>query len=134
MEILAERAQSKGIELAAWIHEETPRQVRGDPGRLRQILINLVGNAIKFTERGEVVVDVAPQSETESDAIIRFTIRDTGIGIPSKAIPLLFHAFTQADGSTSRKYGGFGETKGMQTKVVPKRGSGNINRNQGADC
>jgi CheY-like chemotaxis protein/nitrogen-specific signal transduction histidine kinase len=108
VEILAERAQSKGIELATWIHEETPRQVRGDPGRLRQILINLIGNAIKFTERGEVIVDVAPESETEAEAIIRFTIRDTGIGIPSKAIPLLFHAFTQADGSTSRKYGGTG--------------------------
>lgn len=108
VEILAERAQSKGIELATWIHEETPRQVRGDPGRLRQILINLIGNAIKFTERGEVVVDVAPQSETEFDALIRFTVRDTGIGISSKAIPLLFHAFTQADGSTSRKYGGTG--------------------------
>jgi two-component system, sensor histidine kinase and response regulator len=108
VEILAERAQSKGIELATWIHEETPRLLRGDPGRLRQILINLVGNAIKFTERGEVVVDVALQSETQSEAVIRFTIRDTGIGIPSKAIPLLFHAFTQADGSTSRKYGGTG--------------------------
>jgi signal transduction histidine kinase len=108
VEILAERAQSKGIELATWIHEETPRLLRGDPGRLRQILINLIGNAIKFTERGEVVVDVALESEMEAEAIIRFTIRDTGIGIPSKAIPLLFHAFTQADGSTSRKYGGTG--------------------------
>ena len=102
VEILAERAQSKGIELATWIHEGIPCSLCGDPGRLRQILINLIGNAVKFTERGEVVVDVQKETESDTDAVIRFAVRDTGIGIPSKAIPFLFHAFTQADGSTSR--------------------------------
>ena len=107
-DLMAEAAQSKGIELAAWLPPHAPRLLRGDPGRIRQILGNLVSNAVKFTERGEVVVQVGLERETASEAVIRFQVRDTGIGIPVEAQARLFNAFTQADGSTTRRYGGTG--------------------------
>jgi two-component system sensor histidine kinase/response regulator len=107
-DLLADRAQKKEIELAAWIHDEVPRQLRGDPGRLRQVITNLLGNAVKFTEKGEVVLDVS-LTETQADrAVVRFTVRDTGIGIPIEAQSRIFEAFTQADGSMTRRYGGTG--------------------------
>ena len=108
LDLLAERARAKGIELVMAIPPEVPRLLRGDPGRLRQVLVNLVGNAIKFTEGGEVVVRIAQQTETEQRVVLRFEVRDTGVGIPAAVQAKLFQAFTQADSSTSRRYGGTG--------------------------
>ncbi len=108
LDLLAEKAQGKGLELLGLVYADVPVDVRGDPGRLRQILFNIVGNAIKFTEEGEVVIQVTNSEEINDDVLVRFDITDTGIGIPLEAQSRLFQSFTQADGSTSRKYGGTG--------------------------
>jgi two-component system, sensor histidine kinase len=109
VELLGERAHSKGVELIARIHPAVPRRLRGDPSRLRQVLVNLVGNAVKFTDRGgEVVVRVRVASEVVETPLLRFDVQDTGIGIAPEARERLFNPFAQADGSTSRKYGGTG--------------------------
>jgi len=101
-------AQSKGLELTALVEADVPSALRGDPGRLRQVLTNLLGNAIKFTERGEVALSARLLEEDEEHAMLRFDVRDTGIGIPADKADLLFEAFTQADASTTRRFGGTG--------------------------
>jgi len=106
----AERAQSKGINLAAVVDSGLPRHVNGDPGRFRQIIHNLVGNAVKFTERGEVVVRLLPDPSLSSPGFIglRLSVRDTGVGIPRAVQDRLFQRYTQADSSTTRRFGGSG--------------------------
>jgi len=108
LKLLALRAHQKRLELALEIHPEAPDALVGDPGRLRQIIVNLVGNAIKFTERGDVVVGVEVESETDDAVRLHFAVSDTGIGIPEEKRQLVFEAFTQADASTTRRYGGTG--------------------------
>jgi two-component system sensor histidine kinase/response regulator len=108
VKLLAPRAQEKGLELACHIALEVPDALVGDAGRLRQILLNLVGNAIKFTDEGEVVVEVGVERRTATDVTLRFTVRDTGIGIAHDKQWEIFGAFVQADASTTRKYGGTG--------------------------
>jgi len=131
---IAVRAHEKGLELLCAIDGETPILLQGDPGRLRQILTNLTGNAIKFTRAGEVAVRISLQEETERDVLLRFSVRDTGIGIPEEKIGLLFTKFSQADSSTTRQYGGTGlglaiskqlaELMGGEIGVVSEAGNG----------
>jgi PAS domain S-box-containing protein len=105
---LAIRAQQKGLEFLCAANPDVPAFLQGDPGRLRQILYNLVGNSIKFTSKGEVALRVTCLSQSGSEVELKFSIRDTGIGIPPEKLGLLFNKFTQADASTTRKFGGTG--------------------------
>ncbi|HXG63937.1 MAG TPA: PAS domain S-box protein, partial [Blastocatellia bacterium] len=108
LDLLAEPCYGKGLEMACSIQPEVPAALIGDPGRLRQILTNLVGNAIKFTHRGEVMVKVSLAEEKRGDVLLRFEVADTGIGIAPEQQARLFNPFTQADSSTTRRYGGTG--------------------------
>lgn len=108
LDLLASQAEEKRLELAVLIDPDVPRQLRGDPNRLRQILINLVGNAIKFTLSGEVVLQIKKISTPDSSIQLYFSVKDTGIGIPLNAQPKLFEAFSQVDISTTRQFGGTG--------------------------
>jgi PAS domain S-box-containing protein len=123
MRTLAERAHGKGLELACRITPDVPDGVIGDPNRLRQVLINLVGNAIKFTELGEVPVTVGVEPGVEDDvAKIAFAVRDSGIGIPREKVDLIFQPFEQADGSTTRRYGGTGLGLAISSHLVELMG------------
>ncbi len=108
LDVLAEKAHEKDLELTSLIQTEIPLWIQGDPGRLRQILTNLLGNAVKFTEAGKVVVHIMLMEETADGVVMRFEVTDTGIGIPSEIKNGLFQAFAQADSSTTRRYGGTG--------------------------
>jgi PAS domain S-box-containing protein len=116
------RADQKGLELVADIHSDVPDHLTGDPARLRQILINLTANAIKFTERGEVVVGVTSQSIGNGESELTFCVSDTGIGIPQEKQAAIFEAFAQADGSTTRTYGGTGLGLSIASQLIQKMG------------
>ncbi len=118
MKALAVRAHQKGLEMAYDADPEVPAQLLGDPGRLRQILVNLVGNAIKFTQQGEVVVSIETLSQDAGGIELHFQVKDTGIGIPPEKQGLLFKAFSQADSSTTRKYGGTGLGLAISARLV----------------
>ncbi len=117
-EIMAIRAHKKNLELACHITPDVPTHLIGDPVRLRQILVNLVGNAIKFTEQGEVVVEVKKEMTEGNTVIIKFAVRDTGIGIPNDTKDKIFESFTQADSSHTRKYGGTGLGLAISKQLV----------------
>jgi len=122
IDMLAQRALTKRTELVMDLPPALPRLLRGDPGRLRQVLVNLIGNALKFTVGGEVLVRVIPQSETEEHVILRFEVRDTGVGIAPEAQSRLFQAFSQADTSTTRRYGGTGLGLAISKQLVTMMG------------
>ncbi|MBI5440171.1 MAG: response regulator [Deltaproteobacteria bacterium] len=138
MEVLAVRAHEKRLELISWVDPTLPRALLGDPGRLRQVLLNLVGNAVKFTEEGEVLVEVtasptgptartgpsqtSPTGRTGQTCSLRFTIRDTGIGIPEEKQGLLFQSFSQLDTSVTRRYGGTGLGLAIAKRIVEGMG------------
>jgi len=118
LKTISVRADEKGLELLCEVAADVPDAVVGDSSRLRQILLNLVGNAIKFTEEGEVAVTVAREQGTGSGCLLRFTVADTGIGIPPEKQKSIFDAFSQADASTTRKYGGTGLGLTISTRLV----------------
>ena len=118
MDLLGAMAQDKGVELVELVYASVPTAVRGDPGRFRQILVNLVGNAIKFTEQGEVVVHIQPDRETQEEVVLRIEVRDTGLGLTPEDQGRLFQPFSQADSSTSRKFGGTGLGLAISKQLV----------------
>ena len=156
VEVLSEGAYRKGLDMACWIDPEVPRSVLGDPNRLRQILINLIGNAVKFTEMGEIVVSVSPLKKTSGGDMIHFEIRDTGTGVDPSQREAIFEDFKQGDASCAREYGGSGlglsisrrlaELMGGEMNVLEGPGRGSIfrfsvqleeapgSRNQFEDC
>jgi PAS domain S-box-containing protein len=122
LENVATRSAGKKVALAAIVRREIPHRLTGDPVRLRQVLLNLVGNGIKFTERGEVVVRVQPQFQSQGKSVLRFEVTDTGIGLSAEEISKLFQPFVQADTSSSRKFGGTGLGLAISRKIVELMG------------
>jgi two-component system, sensor histidine kinase and response regulator len=122
MKTLALRAHEKGIELAYHVPPDVPEHLVGDPGRLRQVLTNLVGNAIKFTEQGEVLVQVGVVERRDAQALLGFEVRDTGIGIPAEQQQRIFEAFTQVDASSTRRHGGTGLGLAITSQLVQLMG------------
>jgi two-component system sensor histidine kinase/response regulator len=118
MKILAARAHEKGLELACFVPPELPDFVLGDPVRLRQVILNLIGNAIKFTEKGEVVLRVELESQDSAGMSLHFAVSDTGIGIPQEKQELVFEPFSQADSSTTRRYGGTGLGLSISSRLI----------------
>jgi CheY-like chemotaxis protein len=122
MKTLGFRAHQKGLELICDVGPEVPRAFSGDPGRLRQILVNLVGNAIKFTAQGEIEIKVGLASQSEENAALHFSVRDTGVGIPQDKLEKIFEPFSQADGSMARKFGGTGLGLSISSRLVEMMG------------
>lgn len=124
LDLLAPQATGKPLDLAYMLDEDTPQYIQGDITRLRQILVNLVGNAIKFTQSGEVVIKGGVKEKTEdgSSILLQFSIRDTGIGIPKEQMDRLFQSFTQLDSSTTRKYGGSGLGLAISRRLAESMG------------
>ena len=120
--IMAFQAHEKELEFICAPEQNVPAYLKGDPGRLRQVLINLAGNAIKFTEKGEVAVRVSVESQNDKEARLRFTVRDTGIGIPKEKVKSIFDVFTQVDGSSTRKAGGTGLGLAISKQLAEKMG------------
>src|SRR5881628_2893306 len=120
--LLAVRAREKHLELLADVPPDVPHAVRGDPTRVRQVLMNLIGNAIKFTEQGEVVVSVTTGASSNGNAQLRFAVRDTGIGIAAEHVDSIFQEFTQADASMTRRYGGTGLGLAISRRLVALMG------------
>ncbi len=133
-DLVAIKANEKGLEYVTVIHPDVPSLLKGDPGRVRQILVNLAGNAVKFTHEGEIIIYVELEDETQQQACIRFRVKDTGIGIPDDKLDRLFKSFSQVDSSTTRKYGGTGlgltisrrlaKLMGGKTGVISKENAG----------
>ncbi|MBU4011358.1 MAG: hypothetical protein KJ882_11405, partial [Proteobacteria bacterium] len=119
---LAVKAYEKGLELICHIKPDVPAGLIGDPGRLRQVVINLTGNAIKFTEKGEVLISIDVEKEEDSRVVLHFIVSDTGIGIPACKSDIIFESFRQADGLTTRKYGGTGLGLSISKKIVEMMG------------
>ena len=122
MRSLGYRAHQKGLELIYDVRPEVPEALLGDPGRIRQILINLIGNAIKFTEHGEVLVTVVEESDEATITCLHLAVKDTGVGVPTDKQKIIFEAFSQADGSMARKYGGTGLGLAICTRLVTMMG------------
>ncbi len=122
LKTLALRAHEKGLELVCEIAPEVPEAVRGDAARLRQVIVNLLGNAIKFTQEGEVALKVHLESKEKDECLLHFAVSDTGIGIPSKKLKVIFDPFSQADSSTTRHYGGTGLGLTISTRLIEKMG------------
>jgi len=122
VDLLAIQAESKGLDLATWIETDVPKDLQGDESRLRQVITNLVGNAIKFTPQGEVLIRVSLQSETDTTASILFAVIDTGIGIAPEGQQKLFQSFSQVDASTTRNYGGTGLGLAICKQLVERMG------------
>jgi PAS domain S-box-containing protein len=118
LDLVAEAADRKGLELGAPSDPAVPGRVRGDAGRLRQILLNLLSNAVKFTERGEVVLNVAVVKRTHTGTMLKFSVSDTGIGMPAEVLTRIFDPFTQADASTTRRFGGSGLGLAISKQIV----------------
>jgi two-component system sensor histidine kinase/response regulator len=121
--LLAIRAFEKRVELALDVSPRVPRMVRGDPGRIRQVLTNLIGNAIKFTPQGEVLVSIGLEGECAEGSSVRFAVRDTGIGLAPEKLEMVFEEFSQADVSTTRKFGGTGLGLAISRRIVRLMGS-----------
>jgi len=122
LRLMAVRAHEKGIELAGHILPDVPEYLIGDAGRLRQIVVNLISNALKFTAKGEVVLKAQVESRTEQSVRLHVQVSDTGIGIPKEKQDKIFEAFTQADGSTTRNYGGTGLGLTISARLVQMMG------------
>jgi PAS domain S-box-containing protein len=122
-DLISIRTQEKGIEFYLRIRPGCPAQVMGDPGRIRQVILNLCGNAVKFTDKGYILLDVEPLEVSDKKALIRFSIEDTGIGIPDDKIAKIFNKFDQADTSTTRRFGGTGLGLSISSQLVEMMGS-----------
>ena len=132
-DILALKAHEKGLELACHIRPDVPTALIGDPGRLRQVIVNIAGNSLKFTEEGEIVIRVEKESESEDSVNLHFMVSDTGIGIPKDKLDSIFKSFEQVDGSTTRKYGGTGLGLSITRQFVEMMG-GEIRVESPWDC